>query len=68
MNGIQVVHETFGQTMWDSQGAYWKQGFYRDAFHAVNTCTRTAPRPQRGGRPASRPYRLSACPLFAVCA
>jgi hypothetical protein len=37
MNGIQVVRKTFGPTMWDSQGAYWKQGFYRGAFPAANT-------------------------------
>jgi hypothetical protein len=37
MNGRQVLRKKFGATMWDSSGAYWKQGFYRAAFGAVNT-------------------------------
>ena len=37
MNGAQVVKKTFGQTMADSQGVYWKQGFYRAAFPRTNT-------------------------------
>jgi polysaccharide lyase-like protein len=37
MNGRHVVDKKFGATMWDSSGAYWKQGFYRAAFDATNT-------------------------------
>jgi hypothetical protein len=37
MNGIQVVPKTYGQTMFDSRGAYWKQGFYRAAFRVTNS-------------------------------
>jgi Polysaccharide lyase len=37
MNGKQVLRKTFGQTMADSRGVYWKQGFYRAAFPHTNT-------------------------------
>jgi hypothetical protein len=37
MNGRQVLRKKLGATMWNSSGTYWKQGFYRAAFNAVNT-------------------------------
>jgi hypothetical protein len=37
MDGVQVVPKTFARTIADSQGAYWKQGFYRAPFSHTNT-------------------------------
>jgi len=37
LNGRQILRRRFGATMSDSSGTYWKQGFYRAAFDAINT-------------------------------
>jgi hypothetical protein len=58
LNGRQVVRRTYGATMWDASGAYWKQGFYRDAFPATNTVVQDGAVSSAGLAAAAAAFRL----------
>jgi hypothetical protein len=58
MNGRQVVHRKLGATLWNSSGAYWKQGFYRAAFDANNTVYQDGAVVGRSLGAVSRNFRL----------
>jgi len=59
MDGRHLMPKTFGQTMADSQGVYWKQGFYRAAFSHTNTVFQDAAIRGSSLAPVTSAYKLS---------